>query len=220
MACDYSVAQDLARFGQAGPRHGSAPDGGSTDFLPLFVGVERAMVSCTTCEPWSAHQALRFGLLTQIVPALRVDGAWTPNPLAWTGGSDEYGRPRLGEPKSGDALAAGKEQLRRGVLDLSLLDAEVDALIGKLVDTFPGCLTKTIESVRKHKLAHWDKNRESNRAWLALNMTTEAAFGFRAFEEGKDGAREVDFVTLRKRLADGARWDGELWDAVRPRSGP
>ncbi|HED07873.1 MAG TPA: 6-oxocyclohex-1-ene-1-carbonyl-CoA hydratase, partial [Ignavibacteria bacterium] len=34
MACDFSVAQDLARFGQAGPKHGSAPDGGSTDFLP------------------------------------------------------------------------------------------------------------------------------------------------------------------------------------------
>jgi 6-oxo-cyclohex-1-ene-carbonyl-CoA hydrolase len=43
MACDFSVAQDLAVFGQAGPRHGSAPDGGSTDFLPLFVGIEAAM---------------------------------------------------------------------------------------------------------------------------------------------------------------------------------
>ena len=36
MACDFSVAQDLARFGQAGPKHGSAPDGGATDFLPLL----------------------------------------------------------------------------------------------------------------------------------------------------------------------------------------
>ena len=35
MACDFSVAQDLARFGQAGPKHGSAPIGGATDFLPL-----------------------------------------------------------------------------------------------------------------------------------------------------------------------------------------
>ncbi|MEE8124148.1 MAG: enoyl-CoA hydratase-related protein, partial [Alphaproteobacteria bacterium] len=25
MACDFSIAQDLARFGQAGPKHGSAP---------------------------------------------------------------------------------------------------------------------------------------------------------------------------------------------------
>ena len=47
MACDFSLASDLAVFGQAGPRHGSAPDGGSTDFLPLFVGIEKAMVSCT-----------------------------------------------------------------------------------------------------------------------------------------------------------------------------
>ncbi|MGH2571864.1 MAG: enoyl-CoA hydratase-related protein, partial [bacterium] len=50
MACDFTVAQDLAVFGQAGPKHGSAPDGGSTDFLPLFVGVEHAMASCTLCE--------------------------------------------------------------------------------------------------------------------------------------------------------------------------
>ena len=35
MACDFSVAQDLARFGQAGPKHGSAPIGGATDFLPV-----------------------------------------------------------------------------------------------------------------------------------------------------------------------------------------
>ena len=45
MACDFSIAQDLARFGQAGPKHGSAPIGGATDFLPLMIGCERAMVS-------------------------------------------------------------------------------------------------------------------------------------------------------------------------------
>src|SRR5688572_15419777 len=74
MACDFTVAQDMATFGQAGPRHGSAPDGGSTDFLPLFVGIEAAMESCTLCEPWSAHKAARLGLLTKVVPALKVDG--------------------------------------------------------------------------------------------------------------------------------------------------
>jgi len=78
MACDFSVAQDLALFGQAGPRHGSAPDGGSTDFLPLFVGIEAAMESCTLCEHWSAHKAKRLGLLTRIVPALKIDGEFVP----------------------------------------------------------------------------------------------------------------------------------------------
>ena len=74
MACDFSIAQDLARFGQAGPKHGSAPIGGATDFLPLMVGAERAMVACVLCEPFSAHQAYRMGILTDVVPALKVDG--------------------------------------------------------------------------------------------------------------------------------------------------
>src|SRR5512140_1612145 len=76
MACDFSIASDLAVFSQAGPKHGSAPDGGSTDFLPLFVGIERAMMSATLCQPWSAHRFYWLGGLTQIVPALRVDGAF------------------------------------------------------------------------------------------------------------------------------------------------
>ena len=93
MACDFSVASDLAVFSQAGPRHGSAPDGGSTDFLPVFVGMERAMVSGTLCQPWSAHRFYWLGGLTQIVPALKVDGQWTPNPLVVTDRVlDEYGR--------------------------------------------------------------------------------------------------------------------------------
>ena len=40
MACDFSIAQDLARLGQAGPKHGSAPIGGATDFLPVMIGAE------------------------------------------------------------------------------------------------------------------------------------------------------------------------------------
>ncbi len=216
MACDYSIAQDLARFGQAGPRHGSAPDGGATDFLPLFVGVEHAMYSCTACEPWSAHKAFRLGLLTDIVPGLRVDGHYLPNPLVHLDGVDGYGRARAGEPKSGPDLDDAKALVGRGHVDLSLLDSTVDALCGKLLMTFPGCLSKTVESIRKHKLSWWDKNREGNRAWLALNMMTEANAGFRAFNDGKGRDREVDFPALRRRLAEGERWGEELVLAVGP----
>jgi 6-oxo-cyclohex-1-ene-carbonyl-CoA hydrolase len=215
MACDFSLAQDLAVFGQAGPKHGSAPDGGSTDFLPLFVGVEQAMLSCTACEPWSAHKAARLGLLTGIVPALRLEGTFVPNPLVLTDRTlDAWGRIVHGEKKLGEALAAGKADLARGTVDLSLLDAEVDGLVTKLAMTMPGCLTKTVESVRKHKLAHWDRNRESNRAWLALNMMTEGRAGFRAFHEGTKACREADFLLLRRRLAEGASWGEELTEEV------
>jgi 6-oxo-cyclohex-1-ene-carbonyl-CoA hydrolase len=219
MACDFSLAQDLAVFGQAGPRHGSAPDGGSTDFLPLFVGIEAAMESCALCGQWSAHRAMRLGLLTRIVPALRVDGEFLPNPLVQTERwVDDRGDIVYGEPRSGPGRDRGKELLKRGTVDLSLLDRAVDDLVWGLAHTMPGCLAKTVESVRKHKLEHWDRNRESNRAWLGLNMMTEGRAGFRAFHEGSKECREADFLLLRRRLAEGAAWGDGLTDEVLARA--
>ena len=215
MACDFTVAQDMAVFGQAGPRHGSAPDGGSTDFLPLFVGIEAAMESCTLCDHWSAQKALRLGLITQVVPGLKVGGEYVPNPLVeTTQWADAFGNILHGEFLKGDQRAAGKEILSRGAVDLTALDEAVDGLVDKLAHTFPGCLSKTISSVRKHKLAHWDANKETNRAWLGLNMMTEARTGFRAFNEGGRACREADFLLLRKRLAEGATWGPELIDEL------
>ena len=102
MACDFSIAADTAVFGQAGPRHGSAPDGGSTDFLPLYVGFSAAMESGVLCELWSAHRARFLGLLNQVVPALTLDGAWIPNPLVITDRfTDEFGNLVFGRFKTG-----------------------------------------------------------------------------------------------------------------------
>jgi 6-oxo-cyclohex-1-ene-carbonyl-CoA hydrolase len=217
MACDFSIASDLAVFSQAGPKHGSAPDGGSTDFLPLFVGIENAMMSATLCQPWSAHRFYWLGGLTQIVPALRVDDAWVANPLVVTDRTlDEFGRVVFGQMKSGAAREEGKASMARGTVDLALLDKAVDEMTTKLLYTMPDCLTKTTESIRKHKLEHWDKNKESNRAWLALNMMTEAKAGFRAFHYGTKQQREVDFVKLRQRLAEGASWGDELIEEIAP----
>jgi 6-oxocyclohex-1-ene-carbonyl-CoA hydrolase len=217
MACDFSVASDLAVFSQAGPRHGSAPDGGSTDFLPVFVGMEQAMVSGTLCQPWSAHRFYWLGGLTQIVPALKVDGQWMPNPLVVTDRVlDEYGRLLIGEWKSGIEREQGKTLLGKGSVDLTLLDEAVETLCTNLLYTMPDCLIKTIESLRKHKLEHWDRNRETNRAWLALNMMTEARAGFRAFHYGSKEQREVDFILLRRRLAEGVPWSDELIQEIAP----
>lgn len=220
MACDYSVASDLAVFSQAGPRHGSAPDGGATDFLPVAVGIERAMYSGTLCQPWSAHRFYWLGGLTQIVPALKVNGEWVANPLVVTDRVlDEYGRMAIGDWKTGAEKDKAKATLASGALDLTLLDEAVDSLSTNLLYTMPDCLIKTIESLRKHKLQHWDRNRETNRAWLALNMMTEARAGFRAFHFGNKDQREVDFIRLRQRLADGASWSEELIEEIAPWAG-
>ncbi len=218
MACDFTIAQDLARFGQAGPKHGSAPDGGSTDFLHLFVGIELAMFSCTVCDPWSAYEALRYGLVTEVVSALKIDGQFVPNPIVrsdkWVG--KKTGEIIYGKMKKGEYLAKGKELLKSGDVDLSLLDEAVEKLCTKLMFTFPNCLSKTINSIRKKKLEHWDKNKESNRDWLALNMMTEAKAGFRAFNEGPKHNREIDFIKLRQLLAKGCEWNDEMHKAISP----
>ena len=217
MACDFSIASDMAVFSQAGPKHGSAPDGGSTDFLPLYMGIERAMYSGTLCELWSAHRFYWFGGLTQIVPVNRVNGKFVPNPLVITDRVlDEYGRLMIGEFKTGDERKKAQEMLATAQSDFSLLDDAVEQMCTRLLYTMPDCLTKTIESLRKHKLEHWDRNRETNRAWLSLNMMTEANAGFRAFHYGDKKNREVDFVRLRQRLAQGARWSEELIEEIAP----
>jgi 6-oxo-cyclohex-1-ene-carbonyl-CoA hydrolase len=217
MACDFSVAQDLARFGQAGPKHGSAPIGGATDFLPVMVGAERAMAACVLCEPFSAHKAYQMGVLTDIVPALKVDGKFVANPLVETQRAfDEHGRNAYGEPKTGEAAAEGKALLKRGTVDLTLLDAKVEELCAKILLTFPDCTTKTLEELRKPKLDAWNRNKENSRAWLALNMVTEARAGFTAFNDGPKDDREVDFVLLRQKLAVNQSWVGPLHDEIQP----
>lgn len=217
MACDFSIASDMAVFSQAGPKHGSAPDGGSTDFLPLYIGIESAMMSGTLCEPWSAHRFYWMGGLTQIVPVTRVGGNFVPNPLVVNDRVlDKYGRLVIGEFKTGDAKKQAQDVLATAQTDLGLLDDAVDQLCTKLLYTMPDCLIKTIESLRKHKLEHWDRNRETNRAWLSLNMMTEASAGFRAFHYGDKKNREVDFILLRQRLAQGVRWSEELIEEIAP----
>jgi 6-oxo-cyclohex-1-ene-carbonyl-CoA hydrolase len=219
MACDFSVAQDLARFGQAGPKHGSAPIGGATDFLPVMIGVERSMAACVLCEPFSAHKAYWMGVLTDIVPALKVDHEFVANPLIETQRvADEFGHFIYGEPKTGEAQKAAKALLARGTVDLSLLDAKVEELCAKMLLTFPDCTTKTIEELRKPKLDAWNRNKENSRAWLALNMMTEARAGFRAFNEGTKESREVDYVALRQALAAGQEWDKAFTDSLMPAS--
>src|SRR5690606_39191904 len=175
--------------------------------------------ACVLCEPFSAHQAYWMGMISDIVPALRVDGQFVANPLVITDRVlDDHGRLAIGTPKTGAALAEGKDLMAKGTVDLSLLDSKVNEMCSKLLLTFPDCTTKTLEELRKPKLDAWNRNKENSRAWLALNMMTEARAGFTAFNEGTREDREVDFVLLRQKLAAGESWVGPLHDSIQPKA--
>jgi 6-oxo-cyclohex-1-ene-carbonyl-CoA hydrolase len=217
MACDFSISSDMARFGQAGPKHGSAPIGGATDFLPLYMGIEKAMGSLVLCEPYTAHQAYYNGVVSEIVPVLKINGKFIANPMVIVDRfTDEYGKIIFGSMKKGEDLKQAKELMNSAETDLSLLDEAVNKLVAKILHTFPNCTMKTISEVRKFKLEHWDKNKESSREWLALNMMTEAKAGFRAFNEGPKENREIDFVHLRQLLAEGAEWNDTMHRSISP----
>ena len=216
MACDFTVSGDHARFGQAGPVHGSAPDGGSTDFLDWYVGYAKAAESLALCDSWSAHKALRLGLINDIAPVYKKDGEFIANPFVITDQTDAYGRIVYGDYKTGDAKQAAKALVKECEVDLSELDKLTNSYVTKLLYTFPDCTRKTLTSQRKKKLNYWQANSETNRSWLSLNMNTEAAAGFPAFQFGQRGAREIDFVALRKRVAEGAVFDADLVREVLP----
>ena len=159
-----------------------------------------------------------MGMITDVVPALKVDGKFVANPMVETQRQvDEFGRNVFGDFRTGDAAREGKAVMARGTVDLSRLDEAVEALCAKILLTFPECTLKTIEELRKPKLDVWNRNKENSRAWLALNMMTEARSGFTAFNEGPKDNREADFILLRQQLAAGASWLDSLHDDIQPK---
>jgi len=47
-------------------------------------------------------------------------------------------------------------------------------------------------------------------------MTTEANAGFKAFHYGARGERQVDFLKLRRLLAEGREWNEDLIKEISP----
>ena len=215
MACDLTLSVDTAIFGQAGPRHGSAPDGGSTDFLPWMLPIEQAMWNCISCEMWSAYKMQRFGLISKVAPVLKDGDKIIRNPLVQTHRYVEDGEIVYGEPVKGDALVQAKEFIKTAQYDFKLLDAEVNKIIWTFTNLFPGCLIKSIDGIRMKKKFFWDQTKLANRHWLAANMATEAFLGFHAFNTKKiTGMDVIDFIKFRQLQAEGHPFDEEFMAAV------
>lgn len=219
-ACDISISSDLAILGQAGPRHGSAPVGGASDFLPWYLGVEDAMWSCVSCEMWSAYKMWWKGLISKAFPVLKDDkGNWVRNPQVITDAFVKDGEIVYGEMKTGqefkDARAWVQDKQKKGEVDFSLLDAEVDRIVWIFANLFPGCLMKSIDGVRQKKKFFWDQIKNDHRYWLATNMMGEAFLGFGAFNTKKiTGVDTIDFIKNRQLIAEGKLVDTAFMEQV------
>ncbi|MDM8523683.1 6-oxocyclohex-1-ene-1-carbonyl-CoA hydratase [Desulfococcaceae bacterium HSG8] len=217
MACDITISSDLAIYGQAGPKHGSAPDGGSTDFLPWYLSMEDAMWNCVSCEMWSAYKMKMKGLISKCVPVLKVDGKWVRNPSIITDRYVEDGEIVYGEYETGDKLKEARAFIKQhqANADFELLDKEVDKIIWTFANLFPGCLIKSVDGIRMKKKYFWDICKNGNRHWLAANMGGEAFLGFGAFNTKKiTGQGTIDFIKFRQNIADCKTWNMDMFAEV------
>jgi 6-oxo-cyclohex-1-ene-carbonyl-CoA hydrolase len=209
------VTSDLAIFGQAGPKHGSAPDGGSTDFLPWMLNMEDAMYNCISCETWSAYKMRAKNLVTKVVPVLKKGDEWVRNPLVRTDAYVDDGELVYGEAVAADKVAAAKELMAQCTTDFTKLDEAVNELVWKFTNLFPQCLIKSIDGIRGKKKFFWDQQKLANRHWLAANMNHEAWLGFNAFDAKKVSGKDViDFVKYRQLVAEGAVFDEKFAEQV------
>jgi 6-oxo-cyclohex-1-ene-carbonyl-CoA hydrolase len=218
MACDIAISSDMALYGQAGPRHGSAPDGGSTDFLPWFLGIEDAMWNCISCELWSAYKTKRLGLISKVVPVLKQGNNFIRNPTVITDRYIDDGEIVYGDFLKGEEFKKSRELVKSTPTDFKLLDKAIDDVVWTYTNLMPGCLIKSIDGIRMKKKFFWDQTKLANRHWLATNMTTEAFLGFHAFNNKKlTGKDVIDFVKYRQLLAEGHPFDDELIEKVLPK---
>jgi enoyl-CoA hydratase len=67
LGCDFLIASERAVFADTHVRVGVLPGGGMTARLPLVVGVNRARRMSMTGEVVDAQEALRIGLVTEVV---------------------------------------------------------------------------------------------------------------------------------------------------------
>ncbi len=72
MACDIRIASEKARFGQPEINLGIIPGAGGTQRLPRLVGLGMAKKLVLTGEIIDAHEALRIGLVDEVVEQDRL----------------------------------------------------------------------------------------------------------------------------------------------------
>jgi enoyl-CoA hydratase/carnithine racemase len=166
---------------QVGTSVGSVAAGGATQWLPIVVGDRRARQMLLLNEPVGPWQALEWGLVNQVVPSVTTGGVFVER------ASEEQIR----------LAQAGKDGY---AIDLSRLDAAVDALCASLVEKFAECTRYTKEQVGFWKNLAWHQTIGHAGDWLALHYASlEPLEGMTAFVE----RRPPDYLGLRRRAAEG-----------------
>ncbi len=69
LACDIRIAADTAKLGDTSGKFGLLPDEGGAWLFPRAMGLDRALKMTFLHEIYPAEEALKLGLVTEVVPA-------------------------------------------------------------------------------------------------------------------------------------------------------
>src|SRR5436305_13038500 len=72
LACDFIYASDKSKFGQPEVNLGVIPGFGGTQRLPRRIGAGRAMELILNGDLIGAEEALRLGLVNQVLPSTEL----------------------------------------------------------------------------------------------------------------------------------------------------
>lgn len=73
MVCDLTISGESGRFGQAGPKIGTAPLWWGCEYIPLVLGEKKAREVLFLTKQYTAYEALRMGLVNAVVPDDQLD---------------------------------------------------------------------------------------------------------------------------------------------------
>ena len=73
LSCDFRIASDRARLGDPSGRAGLLPDEGGVWLWPHVMGLERALRMTLFGEIYDAAEALRLGLVGEVVPSDQLE---------------------------------------------------------------------------------------------------------------------------------------------------
>jgi len=72
LACDFRIAGPTARLGDTSGKFGLLPDEGGAWLFPRAMGLDRALKMTLLHEVYPAGEALKFGLVTEVIPEAQL----------------------------------------------------------------------------------------------------------------------------------------------------
>ncbi len=119
LACDVRLAADTARLGDTSGKFGLLPDEGGAWFFPRVMGLDRALKMTLLGEVYAADEALKLGLVTEVVPTAELESRALAFAMAIAA-------------KAPLAVRLAKNMMRKG-LDSSLQNSLDDAALSVMI---------------------------------------------------------------------------------------